>query len=83
MKTRRTTLKRLPARGAHDVETIHAILDEALICHLGFSVDEQPYVIPTIHARRGATLYLHGAVANRMLGSIVDWSAESRNRNRE
>jgi hypothetical protein len=71
MKTRRTTLKRLPARGAHDVLTIHAILDEALICHLGFSVDEQPYVIPTIHARRGDTLYLHGAVANRMLGVLA------------
>src|SRR5262245_15317381 len=67
MKTERTTLRRRPSRGAHDTDTIHAILDEALVCHLGFAVDGQPYVIPTIHARIGERLYVHGAVANRML----------------
>jgi hypothetical protein len=67
MQTTRTTLRRQPGRGAHDATTIHAILDEALVCHLGFTVDEQPYVIPTIHARIGDRLYVHGAVANRML----------------
>ena len=70
MKTARTTLKRRPGRGAHDAATVHAILDEALVCHLGFAVDEQPYVIPTIHARRGERLYVHGAAANRMLGAL-------------
>jgi uncharacterized protein len=67
MRTERTTLRRRPGRGSHDLATISAILDEALVCHLGFSVDEQPYVIPTIHARLGERLYVHGAVANRML----------------
>src|SRR5215510_10083803 len=63
----RTTIRRLPKRAAYDRATIDAILDEALVCHLGFAVDGQPYVIPTIHARLGERLYVHGAVANRML----------------
>ena len=67
MKTERTTLRRRPGRGSHETEAIHAILDEALVCHLGFVVDGQPYVIPTIHARLGDRLYVHGAASNRML----------------
>jgi len=67
MQSARTTLRRKPGRGAHDAATVHAILDEALVCHLGFAVDGQPYVIPTIHARREDRLYVHGAIANRML----------------
>ncbi len=67
MQTPRTSLRRKPDRGAYDAATVHAILDEALVCHLGFAVDGQPYVIPTIHARRDDRLYVHGAVANRML----------------
>jgi hypothetical protein len=70
VKTDRTTLKRRPGRGAHDAATVHAILDEALVCHLGFVVGGQPYVIPTIHARLGEQLYVHGAAANRMLGAL-------------
>jgi nitroimidazol reductase NimA-like FMN-containing flavoprotein (pyridoxamine 5'-phosphate oxidase superfamily) len=65
--TPRTTVRRIPARARYDEETIHAILDEALIVHLGFAVEGQPFVIPTIHARVGDRLYLHGAVASRML----------------
>jgi nitroimidazol reductase NimA-like FMN-containing flavoprotein (pyridoxamine 5'-phosphate oxidase superfamily) len=57
----RTRVRRHPERGAYDRATIDAILDEALICHVGFVVDEQPYVIPTIHARSGDTIYLHGS----------------------
>ena len=72
MPTPRTTVKRHPERGAYDRETIDAILDEALICHVGFAVDGQPYVIPTIHARDGDTLYLHGSPASRMLRTIKD-----------
>jgi uncharacterized protein len=60
-------VKREPHRGRYDRETIDAILDEALLCHLGFEVDGQPYVIPTLHARVGDRLYVHGSAASRML----------------
>ena len=50
---------------------MHAILDEALYCHVGFSIAGQPYVIPTVHARAGDELYLHGSVASRMLGTLT------------
>ena len=60
-------VKREPQRGVYDRETIDAILDEALVCHLGFAVDGQPYVIPTLHARVGDLLYVHGSAASRML----------------
>jgi uncharacterized protein len=63
----RTNVKRHPERGAYDRATIDAILDEALICHLGFAIDGQPYVIPTIHARDGDVLYVHGSPGSRML----------------
>lgn len=65
--TSKTKVKRAPARGVYEREVVHAILDEALICHIGFSVDDQPYVIPTIHARVDDTLYVHGSPASRML----------------
>ncbi len=68
--TQKTKIKRLPDRAEYDRETIHGILDEALICHVGFVVDDQPYVIPTIHARVGDTLYLHGSAASRMLWAL-------------
>jgi uncharacterized protein len=60
-------VKREPQRGVYDRRTIDAILDEALVCHLGFEVDGQPYVIPTLHARVGDRLYVHGSAASRML----------------
>ena len=63
----KTELRRLPERGSHETEVIHAILDEALICHVGFVHDGFPVVIPTIHARSGDTLFLHGSPASRML----------------
>jgi uncharacterized protein len=71
-QTRRTKLKRLPKRGHFDRETINAILDEALICHVGFVVGGQPYVIPTGFARVGDDLYIHGSSASRMLRSIAE-----------
>jgi nitroimidazol reductase NimA-like FMN-containing flavoprotein (pyridoxamine 5'-phosphate oxidase superfamily) len=58
---------REPQRGRYDRETIDAILDEAVFCHLGFEVDGRPYVIPTLHARAGDVLYVHGSAASRML----------------
>jgi nitroimidazol reductase NimA-like FMN-containing flavoprotein (pyridoxamine 5'-phosphate oxidase superfamily) len=63
----RTRVRRHPERGAYDRATIDAILDEALISHVGFVVDGQPYVIPTIHARSGDTIYFHGSPGSRML----------------
>jgi nitroimidazol reductase NimA-like FMN-containing flavoprotein (pyridoxamine 5'-phosphate oxidase superfamily) len=68
--TPRTTLKRLPERGVFDRAVVDAILDEALYCHLGFVVEGQPYVIPTIHARVGDHVYVHGSAASRMLRSL-------------
>ena len=62
-------------RGRYERETVNAILDEALICHVGFSVEGQPYVQPTIHARLGELLYLHGANTNRMLKSLAGGAA--------
>jgi uncharacterized protein len=63
----RIRVKREPHRGRYDRETIDAILDEGLICHLGFEVEGQPFVIPTLHARVGDTLYVHGSSASRAL----------------
>lgn len=71
MQTERTRVKRLPARGAYDRETIYAILDEAFICHVGYVMDGQPYVIPTGYARIGNDLYIHGSAASRMLRNLA------------
>lgn len=68
--TPRTRLVRRADRGSFDRPTVHAILDEALICHIGFEVDGQPYVLPTVHARIGEQLYLHGSVGSRMLRTL-------------
>ena len=68
----RTTVKRHPERGAYDRATIDAIVDEALICHVGFVLDGQPYVIPTIHARDGDVLYIHGSPGSRMLRNLKE-----------
>jgi nitroimidazol reductase NimA-like FMN-containing flavoprotein (pyridoxamine 5'-phosphate oxidase superfamily) len=70
LQTPRTTVRRLADRGVYDREAIYAILDEALICHVGFVVEGQPVVIPTIHVRVGDTLYFHGSAASRMLRSL-------------
>ncbi len=70
-QTNRTRLKRLPKRGAFDRATIYPILDEAFICHVGFVVEGQPYVIPTGFARIGDDLYIHGSSASRMLRNIA------------
>jgi hypothetical protein len=67
----RTTVSRHPERGSYDRAVIDAILDEALFCHLGFVVGRQPFVIPTIHARVGDILYVHGSPASRMLRQLA------------
>ena len=71
-QTKRTTVKRLPKRGAYDRDTIDAILDEGFICHVGFVADGQPYVIPTGYARVGDQLYIHGSSASRMLRNLSE-----------
>ncbi|HEY5727278.1 MAG TPA: pyridoxamine 5'-phosphate oxidase family protein, partial [Acidimicrobiia bacterium] len=66
----RVQVRRLAERGAYERAVIDAILDEALICHVGFVHEGGPVVIPTIHARAGDILYLHGSPASRMLRSM-------------
>lgn len=63
----RVEVHRLAERGRYDRATIDRILDDALVAHLGFAVDGQPYVIPAIHARDGDEVYVHGSVASRLL----------------
>ena len=70
IQTERTRLRRLPKRGAFDRDTVYSILDEAFICHIGFTVDEQPYVIPTAFGRVNDLLYIHGSSASRMLRTL-------------
>ncbi|HEY6944416.1 MAG TPA: pyridoxamine 5'-phosphate oxidase family protein [Candidatus Acidoferrum sp.] len=68
----RTRVVREPDRGVYDRESIYKILDEGFICHVGFSVDGQPYVIPTLFARVGDALYFHGSAASRMLRNLSE-----------
>jgi nitroimidazol reductase NimA-like FMN-containing flavoprotein (pyridoxamine 5'-phosphate oxidase superfamily) len=70
--TARTQVKRLPQRGVYDEATVHAILDEAFLCHVGFAVEGQPYVIPTGYGRSGNQLYIHGSAASRMLRTLSE-----------
>ncbi|MCM3873618.1 MAG: pyridoxamine 5'-phosphate oxidase family protein [Pyrinomonadaceae bacterium] len=69
-KTERTTLKRLPARGVYDRKLVSSILDEGLICHVGFAVAGRPFVIPTGYARVDDQLFIHGSQASRMLRTL-------------
>jgi nitroimidazol reductase NimA-like FMN-containing flavoprotein (pyridoxamine 5'-phosphate oxidase superfamily) len=69
--TARTTLRRLPKRGSFERETVYGILDEGFVCHVGFVVEGQPFVIPTAYGRKGDVLYLHGARASRMQKALA------------
>ena len=68
--TPRTTLKRLPKRGSFERATLRRILDEGLVCHVGFVGEGGPVVIPTAYGRKGDTLFLHGSAAGRMLKTV-------------
>ena len=70
--TDRATLRRKKERGTYDRAVVHAVLDEGLLCHVGFSVDGSPFVMPMAYARMGEALYLHGATGNRMLRQLAD-----------
>jgi uncharacterized protein len=68
--TPRTRVVREPHRAVYDRETVDRILDEGFLCHVGFTVDGQPYVIPTSYGRKDANLYIHGSTASRMLRNL-------------
>ena len=68
--TKRTELRRIPDRGSHHWETINKILDVGFLASVGFCVDGQPFVIPTLYGRDGERLYLHGSAASRMLREL-------------
>jgi uncharacterized protein len=68
--TPRTRLVREAERGVYDRDAVYQILDEAFICHVGFVVDGQPFVIPTSFGRSGDNLYIHGSAASRMLRNL-------------
>ena len=65
----RTKVRRLPERGRYDSETVHAILDEGWVCHLAVSSEDRATILPTVYARSGDVLYMHGAPANNALRS--------------
>jgi uncharacterized protein len=67
----RTRVRRLHERGRYDRETIDAVLDAGLVAHLGFVHDEQPFVVPTLHARVGDRVYVHGSAASRTLKELA------------
>jgi len=68
----RSKINRLPARGYYDKNTIYKIVDEALYCHVSFVQGNQPYIIPTIHARMGDKIVLHGAKGSRLLKHLAE-----------
>lgn len=75
LPTTRTRVVREPQRAVYDRETIYRILDEAFLCHVGFVVEGQPFVIPTSYGRRVADLYVHGSAASRMLRHLQSGAA--------
>jgi nitroimidazol reductase NimA-like FMN-containing flavoprotein (pyridoxamine 5'-phosphate oxidase superfamily) len=70
--TPRTKVKRLAKRAVYDKAAVHAILDEGILCHVGFVREGQPFVIPTLYARSGDAIYFHGSGASRMLRSLAE-----------
>ena len=70
--TERTQLRRAPQRGSHHRADLYRVLDAGFVCHLGVTTDEGPKVFPTIYARDGDRLYLHGSVASRSLRAARD-----------
>src|SRR5437773_10129462 len=67
--TERTQVRRIPKRGSYDRELVYSILDEGFVCHVGFAVEGQPYVIPTGYVRSQDRVFIHGSPASRMLRS--------------
>jgi hypothetical protein len=70
ISTARTRVVREPQRAVYDRDAVYQILDEAFLCHVGFALEGQPYVIPTSYGRDGDVLYIHGSAASRMLRNL-------------
>jgi nitroimidazol reductase NimA-like FMN-containing flavoprotein (pyridoxamine 5'-phosphate oxidase superfamily)/GNAT superfamily N-acetyltransferase len=70
--TPRTIVNRMRKRGSYDREVVHAILDRSLVCHVGVVIDGAPRVLPTLHARIDESVFIHGAVSNRMLRTAAE-----------
>ena len=66
----RNKVKSNPVRADYDKQTVYDIVDSGLICHVGFTVDDQPYVIPTIHVRIDNTIYFHGSSKSRLINHL-------------
>jgi nitroimidazol reductase NimA-like FMN-containing flavoprotein (pyridoxamine 5'-phosphate oxidase superfamily) len=66
-KTKTTTPMRYPDRVTYERDAVHAVLDEALVCHVGYIVDGRPVMIPTLHVRSGDNLYIHGSTGSRLM----------------
>jgi nitroimidazol reductase NimA-like FMN-containing flavoprotein (pyridoxamine 5'-phosphate oxidase superfamily) len=67
-----TKFRREANRGSHDFELACKVLDAGKICHVGFTLDEQPYVVPMAYARQGNQLLIHGSIASRMIKNLAD-----------
>jgi uncharacterized protein len=74
-RTEKTQVRRRPARGVYDRDTIHRIIDESLVAHVGFVVDGEPRVLPTAIVRIGENVYIHGSGSNSMLLSLATGAA--------
>jgi uncharacterized protein len=70
--TNRNKVKRVPDRGHYDEKTVHDILDAGYLCHIGFVVKDQPFVIPTLYGREGNKIYIHGASTSRMITNLSE-----------
>ncbi len=70
-QTDRNRVRRIPIRGHYDKATVYEVLDSGFLCHVGFSVDEQPFVISTLYGRKDDAVYLHGSSASRMLRTLA------------
>jgi hypothetical protein len=68
--TRKTKLKRIPKRGIYNTEAIYKILDDTFLCHIGFVIDKQPFVIPTCYGRKDNKIFFHGSAGSRMLNHL-------------
>jgi hypothetical protein len=70
----RTRVRRRPERARYDRQSIHAILDEALVCHVGTVVDGRPIVIPMMFARSGDQVFVHGSTGSRLMRALAEGS---------
>ncbi|WP_266368762.1 pyridoxamine 5'-phosphate oxidase family protein [Tellurirhabdus rosea] len=72
MLTSRTKLSRLPKRGSHENEVIYPILDEAVFCHVSYSLDGQPFILPIAYCRIDDTIYIHGSVGSHFFRQLSE-----------